>query len=176
MKPRHTGTLAFLICRTAIGNDLFAGTQVPISPPTASQGVECECVRRSLHGIKSFLVEISQPNTGRQHQTMTYREGDKQILMHICFLRVACSTKAPFIFGELRVAFQHFCKLHLDSCLNGRCLTLSEWLSKPLLNQTVRIQRLTACSWRHAQPARCSGQCRRVASVIAHHAVAVAPR
>ena len=40
MKPLHTGTLAFLICCTAIGNDLFADTQIPAPTFTASQVVE----------------------------------------------------------------------------------------------------------------------------------------
>ena len=154
----------------------FGGTGNAADHRSADSGRDCECVLCSLHRIKSFLVEISQPNSGRQHQTVTYREGDKPILLHICFLRAMCSTKAPFIFGELRVAFLHFCKLHLDSCTNWRRLTVFEWLSKPLLNQTMAITGLTACSWTHAQPVRCNGQCHRVASVTAHHAAAAAPR
>lgn len=50
MKPLHTGTLAFLICGTAIGNDLFAETQVPAPPPTASQVVEPQHAAPSAEG------------------------------------------------------------------------------------------------------------------------------
>jgi hypothetical protein len=40
MKLLHTGTLAFLICCTAIGNDLFGDTQIPAPTSTASAVVE----------------------------------------------------------------------------------------------------------------------------------------
>jgi hypothetical protein len=40
MKPLHTGTLAFLICCTALGNGLFADTLVPVPTFTPSQVVE----------------------------------------------------------------------------------------------------------------------------------------
>jgi len=40
MKPLDTGTLAFLICCTVIGNDLFADTQIPAPTFAASQVVD----------------------------------------------------------------------------------------------------------------------------------------
>ena len=59
MKPLHTGTLAFLICRTAIGNDLFAGTQVPVPPPTASQGVEPQHAAQSAEVAPANVLQAS---------------------------------------------------------------------------------------------------------------------
>jgi hypothetical protein len=50
MKPLHTGTLAFLICCTALGNDLFAETQMPAPTFTASQVVEPQGAAPSTEG------------------------------------------------------------------------------------------------------------------------------
>lgn len=59
MKPLHTGTLAFLICRTAIGNDLIAGAQVPVPPPTASQGVEPQHAAQSAEVAPANVLQAS---------------------------------------------------------------------------------------------------------------------
>ena len=50
MKLLQTGTLVFLICCTAIGNDLFAETQIPAPTFTASQVVEPQGAAPSTEG------------------------------------------------------------------------------------------------------------------------------
>lgn len=50
MKLLHTGTLVFLICCTALGNDLFAETQIPAPTFTASQVVEPQGAAPSTEG------------------------------------------------------------------------------------------------------------------------------
>ena len=50
MKLLHTGTLGFLICCTALGNDLFAETQIPAPTFTASQVVEPQGAAPSTEG------------------------------------------------------------------------------------------------------------------------------
>ena len=59
MKPLHTGTLAFLICRTAIGNDVFAVTQITAPPPTASQGVEPQHAAQSAEVAPANVLQAS---------------------------------------------------------------------------------------------------------------------
>ena len=50
MKLLQTGTLVFLICCTAIGNDLFAETQIPAPTFTASRVVEPQGAAPSTEG------------------------------------------------------------------------------------------------------------------------------
>jgi hypothetical protein len=59
MKSRHTGTLAFLICCTAIGNDVFAGTQVPVPPPTASKVAEPQHAAQSAEVAPANVLQAS---------------------------------------------------------------------------------------------------------------------
>jgi hypothetical protein len=50
MKLLHTGTLVFLICCTALGNGLFAETQIPAPTFTASRVVEPQGAAPSTEG------------------------------------------------------------------------------------------------------------------------------
>lgn len=59
MKLLHTGTLAFLICCTAIGHDLFAETQVSVPTPTASQAVEPQHSAPSAGGAPPNSLEAA---------------------------------------------------------------------------------------------------------------------
>ncbi|MEI6475654.1 MAG: hypothetical protein WCO75_09700 [Planctomycetota bacterium] len=57
MKPLQTGTLAFLICRTAIGNDLPEGTQATAPTPVTSQVVEPQHAAAPTGGVPANTPE-----------------------------------------------------------------------------------------------------------------------